>query len=69
MTYPSRTSFTAPGKSIDIPGLTVGNIVTESLFDSEAIQKVIERMTEVRKEFRKIEYGSKMKECFQTGLH
>ena len=31
------------GKSVNLPGIAVGSDATESLFDSEAIQKIMER--------------------------
>ena len=44
------------GKSVTFPGISTGNIATESMFDSEAVKKVMERHHEVMKEFREIEY-------------
>ena len=30
------------GKSVNLPGITTGNDATDSMFDSEAIQKIME---------------------------
>ena len=49
------------GKSVNIPGITVGNDATEALFDSEAVQKIMERHHEFIKKFREVEYSEKLK--------
>ena len=35
------------GKSVNIPGITLGNDASDSLFDSEAVQKIMERHHEL----------------------
>ena len=46
------------GKAVTFPGISTGNIATESMFDSEAVKKVMERHHEVMKEFREVEYST-----------
>ena len=48
------------GKSIVFPGITTGNEVTESLYDDEAIRRIMERHYELRKKFREIEFSRKL---------
>ena len=40
------------GKAITLPGLTTGNVATESLSDAEAVQKTMENLTRITSEFR-----------------
>ena len=54
------------GKSSNIPGITVGNEATEAMFDSEAIQKIMERHHEFIKKFREVEYSEKIKKAANT---
>ena len=42
------------GKSIVLPGLNNGNVVTESEYDDEAVRKIMERHYGMMKEFRKL---------------
>ena len=51
------------GKSMNIPGGTVGNNATDSSFDSEAVQKIMERHQDLIKRFREIEYSEKIKKA------
>ena len=48
------------GKSVTFPGISSGNVATESLFDSDAVKKIMERHHEITKAFREVEYGSKL---------
>ena len=48
------------GKSVTFPGISHGNEATESMFDSEAVKKIMERHHEVTKKFREVEYSSKL---------
>ena len=48
------------GKSIILPGISIGNLATESLFDSEAVSKIMERHHEITKKFREEEYENKL---------
>ena len=58
------------GKSVNIPGVTVGNDATDSLFDSEAVQKIMERHHDFIKKFREVEYSEKIKKAasVRTGV-
>ena len=40
------------GKAVTIPGLTTGNTATESMTDSEAVQRTMENLTQVISKFR-----------------
>ena len=40
------------GKAVTIPGLTTGNVASESMSDSEAVQRTMENLTRVISEFR-----------------
>ena len=51
------------GKSVNLPGISVGNDATESLFDSEAVQKIMERHQDFVKKFREVEYSEKIKKA------
>ena len=54
------------GKSVMFPGISVGNVATESLFDNEAIAKIMECHHEVTKKFREIEYGTKLERASEV---
>ena len=51
------------GKACNLPGLTMGNEATESVLDTEAVQKVIEEFLRTQEEFRKVEMRLKLKDC------
>merc|ERR1711873_134161 len=51
------------GKAVSIPGLTMGNEGSESLKDSEPMNKIMETIHKVTKEFRKAETKVKLKDC------
>ena len=40
------------GKAVTIPGLTTGNVATESMSHSEAVQRTMENLTKIISEFR-----------------
>ena len=48
------------GRSVIFPGISVGNLATESLFDSEAVAKIMERYHDITKKFREEEYENKL---------
>ena len=48
------------GKSVTFPGISNGNVATESLYDSEGVKKLMERHHEMTKAFREIEFESKL---------
>ena len=54
------------GKSVNLPGISIGNEATESLFDSEAVQKIMERHKEFIQKFREVEYSEKIRKAAQS---
>ena len=46
-----------------LPGLTTGNEATESLTDSEAVQRTMELLAQTTHEFREADMRRKLKEC------
>ena len=53
----------ATGKAVNIPGLTMGNVATESMMDAEAVQRTMETLSKTIVEFREAEMRRKLKEC------
>merc|ERR1711889_24350 len=51
------------GKAVSIPGLTMGTEGSESLTDAEAVNKIMETIHKVTKEFREAETKVKLKDC------
>ena len=49
------------GKSIVFPGLTTGDIATDSLYDDEGVRKIMERHYDLMKKFREAEFSRKLK--------
>ena len=50
------------GKAVTLPGLTTGNKATESLTDSEAVQRTMELLAQTTHEFRELDIRRKLKE-------
>ena len=50
-------------KSVTLPGLTTGNVSTESMTDCEAIQRTIETLNKTVSEFCEADMKRKLKEC------
>ena len=48
------------GKSVVHPEVSTGNVATESIYEDEAVRKTIERHFEISKEFKEIEFRSKI---------
>ena len=48
------------GKSVVHLGISTGNIATESMYEDEAVREDMEKHFEIAKEFRDIEFGSKI---------
>ena len=48
------------GKSVAVPGVTTGNNATDSLFDSDAVHKIMDRHHKFMKRFREAEYEDKI---------
>ena len=51
------------GKSVTLPGITTGNTGTESMTDSEAVQRMIERLSWMVSEFCEADMQRKLQEC------
>merc|ERR1712240_834030 len=51
------------GKTVSIPGLTKGTEGSESLTDAEAVNRIMETIHKVTKEFREAETKVKLKDC------
>ena len=51
------------GKAVTIPGLTMGNEVTENIADSEAVQPTLEIIMKTIAEFCEADMRKKLKEC------
>ena len=50
-------------KSVTLPGLTTGNIGTESMPDCEAVQRTMENLNKTVAEFREADMKKKLNEC------
>ena len=50
-------------KSFNLPGLTIGNVASESVSDTEAVQNVMERILKTTTKFRETEMSLKLKDC------
>ena len=48
------------GKSVVFPGISTGNIATESLYDDEMVRSIMERHRVIMKEFREQEFSRKL---------
>ena len=51
------------GKAVAIPGLTCGNVATESMIDSEAVRRTLENLMKITSEFRESDMRKKLNEC------
>ena len=51
-----------------LPGLTSGNLATESLYDYESIRQIMEIHQETMKEFRTAEFTKKLERAKDTRL-
>ena len=54
------------GMSIVLPGLTNGNVATDSVYDDEAVRKKMGCHYEMMKEFRELEFSKKLKKASET---
>ena len=48
------------GKAVTLPGLTTGNEATESMTDSEAVQRTMELLSKTTQNFREAEMKKKL---------
>ena len=46
-----------------LPGLTTGNEVTDSLYDDEAVRRIMERHSEMAKRFREAKFSRKLEQA------
>ena len=51
------------GKAVTIPGLAAGSITSESMTDSEAVQKMMQNLTRTMSEFQEAVMRQKLKDC------
>ena len=51
------------GKAVTLPGLTCGNVATESMTDSEAVQRTLENLMKIMSEFREANMRRKLNNC------
>ena len=53
------------GKSYNLPGSKIGNVASESVFDTEAVQNVVERLLKVTAKFRirQVDMHRKLENC------
>ena len=56
------------GKAVTLPGLTTGNVATESMSDSEVVQRTLENLTKIVAEFHEANMRWKLKECQGIGV-
>ena len=52
-----------------IPGLTTGDIGTESLTDAEEVQEMMLRMKKLTEEFRNMEMRKKLEDCLDSKVY
>ena len=53
------------GKAVTLPGLTKGNVATERMTESEAVQRTMENLAKIISEFCKADMKCKLKECYK----
>ena len=56
------------GKSVMIPGLTMGNLATDSVCDDEMVRNIMERHYLMMKEFRMLEFSGKLRKALKTRM-
>ena len=71
--WPWQVGHTIPmllmtGKSVMIPGLTMGNVATDSVCDDEMVRNIIERHYLMMKEFRELEFSKKLRKANKTRM-
>ena len=54
------------GKNIVFPGISTGDIQTESLYDDEMVRNIMERHRVLMKEFREQEFSKKLEIALNT---
>ena len=58
--------YLVTGKSCNLPGLTIGNVASESVSDTEAVQNFMERILKTIAKFREAEMRWKSKDCHKV---
>ena len=56
------------GKSVMIPGLTMGNMAMDSVYDDEMIRNIMEWHYMMMKEFRELEFSQKLRKASITRM-
>ena len=56
------------GKSVMIPGLTMGNLATDSVFADEMLRNIMERHYLMMKEFGMLEFSKKLRKANKTRM-
>jgi len=56
------------GKSVMIPGLTMGDMAMDSLYDDEMIRNILEHHFMMMKEFRQLEFSKKLRRASKTRM-
>ena len=56
------------GKNVMIPGLTMGDMAMDSLYDDEMIRSKMEHHYTMMKEFRELEFSKKQRKASRTRL-
>ena len=51
------------GKAVTLPGLTTGNVATEIMSGSKAVQRTLENLTRIVAKFCEVDMRQKLKEC------
>ena len=59
----SRIRVNGPSVTTNLPGLKIGSEATERVSETEAVQKVMERLLKTQAEFRVVELRMKIKDC------
>ena len=57
------------GKAVTIPGLTTGTLASESMSDSEAVQKTMENLTKIVSKFCEADMRKKSRNVRVSGLN
>ena len=56
------------GKSVMLPGLTMGNMATDYVCDDEMVRNIMERHYLMMKEFREMEFSKKLRKVNRTRM-
>ena len=66
-TYINRAGYSplisVTGKAVNIPGLTMNAVASESPTDAEAVRRILETIHKTTMEFREAEMKTKLKDC------